>query len=98
MQFPEPKSTDATPTKSDDPYDVGGDVGGVDPGPGLPNGPGPVFPTFDPGPTAVPTPTPKPVETPSTQPTSTGPPATPFAHIDVEPGQQPGQRQPGRWR
>jgi membrane peptidoglycan carboxypeptidase len=70
-KFTGTKST-ATPDASKDPYDVGGFNGQVDPGQGLPSngGTGPVFPTFDPGPSTVPTPTPKPTPEPSAEPTS----------------------------
>ncbi|MBA3744937.1 transglycosylase domain-containing protein, partial [Sporichthya sp.] len=91
-QFPDFKGVkDPSATPSKDPYDTIGNVDGVDPGSGIPpGGPGPIFPTFDPGPTTVPVPTPKPSPTPSAGPTSSGTPgptASPTSTGPPNPGE-----------
>jgi membrane peptidoglycan carboxypeptidase len=91
MPFPDFKgTTKSTATPTQDPYNTVGGFEGVDPGSGVPTGgAGPVFPTFDPGPSTVPTPTPTPKPTPSTQPTSPGSPgpsSTPVSTGPPNPG------------
>lgn len=84
----------AGPSPTKDPFDIGGFDGQVDPGQGVPTGgAGPIFPTFDPGPSTVPTPTPTPTPKPSAQPTSTGPPATTDPTPSATPA--PGNGNPG---
>ena len=97
--FPKFTGLKNTATPSKDPFDIGGFEGEVDPGQDVPPaGPGPVYPTFDPGPTSVPPPTPEPEPEPepSPKPTSTGPPATPTPTPTPDTGgAKPGDGNPG---